>query len=153
VCSLLRRLRSSLRCVQFQHVNHNGSSIGAIPRRWDELHGTFSFRNLMPNLAQLTALHGLTITGCVLACGLGSSAANFAAVLVQVTSLTTLELTSNQVRGGIRIVVQALGQLPQLAALLLLDNDGQGRLAHPGVASDAQPHPPAPERLAVFQPI
>jgi Ran GTPase-activating protein (RanGAP) involved in mRNA processing and transport len=82
----------------------------------------FDIAGLLPSVAKLAALRELCLSHCVLAGPGDSHASALAATLGQLASLSKVKLTSNQVSGGLRVVLSALAQLPQLADVELADN-------------------------------
>jgi hypothetical protein len=113
VCGLLQCAHRGLTSLQFVALNsHMHTPLGT---------STYPFSSFLPSLSALTALRKLCITDCTLATA-SCSIDGFTAALVGLQSLAELELVECTMCDSFCIVVSALGQLPQLAHLKLLDN-------------------------------
>jgi hypothetical protein len=119
--ALLRSCSSRLHSLQGEALNHRGPRA---LRDEEQDDATFTFSGMLPSLAELTALRDLHITCCVIEGAAQTSA--FLAALAQLSGLTELELNANRLSGGSLVVLGALAELPELAALALLDNNCRG---------------------------
>jgi hypothetical protein len=118
--ALLRRLGGGLRSLHAAAVSHCSECLCNDPER------ALFLRHVLPGNKVLLALRHLRICGCELT-KLGardSQTYDFAAELAQLTGLTHLELRDNTMGGGLRALLQAAVQLPELADAALCNNAG-----------------------------
>jgi hypothetical protein len=119
--TLLRRLKSSLRSLRAVALNHRGTWAEGDEVQADT---TSTFSSVLPSLTELAALRHLHLVCCVIMGAVDVS--HLLAALAHLSGLTGLELNSNHISGGSRVVLGALAHLPELAALSLVDNICQG---------------------------